>query len=78
MDGKDTAGKLLLEGASLEDASSPLAGLAITIARIAALNAAGNSDQVATTFAKSGQEEPKICARICVHPAPVAFVEVSV
>jgi hypothetical protein len=78
VDGKDTPEKLLLEGASLAETSSPLAGPAMTIAKIAALNAAGSSAQPATTFAKSGQNAPEICARICVHRAVVPFVSVSV
>ena len=37
------------------------------MARIAALSGAESFDQAATTFAKSGLEESKICARICVQ-----------
>jgi hypothetical protein len=43
------------------------------IARIAALSGAESFDQAATTFAKSGLEEPKICAHSCVHPTPMGF-----
>jgi hypothetical protein len=40
-----------------------------TMARTAALSDAGSFSQDATTFAKSGQTAPVVCARICVYAA---------
>jgi hypothetical protein len=48
------------------------------MARIAALSAAGRFSQEVTTFARSGQDTPEICARICVQPFEKScFCEVS-